>query len=132
VLHQPATAPPLPYMTIVHKRLPWKITIRPAHPQHTPYVTVQDLVLGLYALLARPAGKGAYEAVPTDGDKARIVEAYVSRYRAAGDRAGGDRRVREAEKAAGVKMVDFLMGAVVFRGLSGTSKGAETWELHTS
>ncbi|KIL63898.1 hypothetical protein M378DRAFT_163835 [Amanita muscaria Koide BX008] len=122
-LAEPATYPPVPYLTIVHKKLPWQIRVTPSD-QKLGYVTVRDVVFGLPAFLRHPASKGEYELVPGEQAKKEVSNAYLRRCKTAVE--------AEKEKATGLRRVDFLQGRTVFYGLTQTSKGPEVWELHTT
>ncbi|KAF8624324.1 hypothetical protein AX17_007153 [Amanita inopinata Kibby_2008] len=125
VLLEPATYPPLPHMIIAHKRLPWQIRLGSSDGPHaTPYVTVRDVLHGIQRFLRCGATKTEYERIPSEQARSGVSNAYVRRCKAAYD--------FEAERVAGLKRVDFLAGNTRFVGLSGTSRGPEVWELHTT
>lgn len=123
VLLEPATYPPLPYLVIAHKRLPWQIKLVPSDPS-LAYVTVWDVLFGISTFLRQPATKVEYDLIPTEQAKSDVSAAYIRRCRASAN--------FEVERAAGLKRVDFLQGRTRFSGLTGTSKGPEIWELHTT
>ncbi|KAK2466541.1 hypothetical protein APHAL10511_001403 [Amanita phalloides] len=123
VLFEPATYPPLPYLVIVHKRLPWHIRLGPSDPS-LPFVTVRDVLYGLPAFLRQPASKTEYDLIPTEQGKSNVSNAYLRRSKSAAN--------QEAERVAGLRRVDFLEGRGMFCGLTLTSKGPEVWELHTT
>ena len=108
VLLEPATNPPLPCLAIAHKRLPWLIRLAPSDPA-VAYVTVWDVLYGISAFLHQPVTKAEYDSIPTGQAKSEVSIAYMRRYKASAN--------FEAERAAGLKRVDFLLG----RGLTGTS-----------
>ena len=123
VLVEPATYPPLPYLVIVHKRLPWQIKLLPTNPS-VAYVTVWDVLQGIPAFLRHPATKAEYDLIPTEQDQSDVSSAYMRRCKASAN--------FEAERVAGLKRVDFLQGRTKFYGLTGTSMGPEVWEVHTT
>ncbi|KAF8625585.1 hypothetical protein AX15_005294 [Amanita polypyramis BW_CC] len=123
VLLEPATYPPSPCVVILHKRLPWSIKLIPSNPS-LGYVTLQDVLYGIVAFLKQPASKAEYGLIPTEQARSNVSSAYLRRCKAAYN--------SEAEQLAGLKRIDFLEGRTKFYGLTGTSKGPEVWELHTT
>jgi hypothetical protein len=83
-----------------------------------------DVLYGIPAFLRQPATKVEYDLIPTEQAKSDVSSAYMRRCRASEN--------FEVERAAGLKRVDFLQGRIKFSGLTGTSKGPEVWELHTT
>jgi len=122
-LAEPASYPPTPYIVILHKRLPWQIRLAPSDPK-LGYITVWDVLCGVSNFLKQPASKTEYDLIPSDRAKSEVSSAYMRRCKAS--------RNFEAERAAGLKRVDFLEGRTRFCGLTGTSKGPEVWEVHTT
>lgn len=122
-LFESATYPPLPYMLIVHKRLPWQIKLVPSDPS-LGYVTVRDVLSGIPAFLRQSATKAEYDLIPGEQAKSDVSGAYMRRCK--------DALNFEAERRAGLKRVDFLRSRTRFAGLTGTSQGPQVWEVHTT
>ncbi len=120
---EPATYPPLPHMLIVHKRLPWQIKLVPSDPS-LGYVTIWDVLSGIPAFLRQSATKTEYDLIPGEQAKSDVSSAYMRRCK--------DALNFEAERRAGLKRVDFLQSRTKFAGLTGTSKGPQVWEVHTT
>jgi len=123
-LSEPATKPPLTAITIVVPHLPWSITV---HPSHGTYVTVTDVLEGIYRKLRTNISAQEFHALPSEKDMRRVTVAYEQRYR----RVRGSREY-EDEKRSGVRRVDFLMGHTRFMGLSSTSSGPDVWFLNAT
>ncbi|GLB42507.1 hypothetical protein LshimejAT787_1105220 [Lyophyllum shimeji] len=123
-LSEPATKPPLSVITIVVAHLPWSIIV---HPSNGTYVTIADVLEGLYRKLRTNISAQEFHALPTEKDMRRVTAAYEQRYR----RLRGSREC-EDEKRRGVRRVDFLMGHTRFMGLSSTSSGRDVWFLNTT
>ena len=134
----PATSPPLASLAIICAHLPWTITVTPTRGASwaAPYVTVGDVLHTLFRTLrlgvTEPElGAGVLDAPARD----RVHDAYVRRYRRV-----VDGRERDAEKAKGVKRVDFLRDQRMFGGLSLVQGGlpakrvphGAVWVLHTA
>lgn len=123
-LTEPATQPPLPFISIISPHLPWSINVTPS--KLTPYVTVADVLDALYNFLRQNVTPEDFKSL-NPRDQQRATDAYKRRYKRI-----PDPRAYEQEKAKGVKRVDFLFEKVVFMGLVGTKYGPEMWELHVA
>jgi hypothetical protein len=115
-----ATNPPVPFLIIASLKLPWEITILPSTG---PYVTVSDVLGGLYRALRLPAREEEYYRENPEKQNA-ISLAYYNRF----ERHVANRELREREKQKGVKRIDFLAGVHRFRGLSKTER-PNVWNL---
>jgi hypothetical protein len=129
VLAAAATTPPLPSLTILSTFLPWNINIRPASQKPGAFVTVADVLTGLYRGLRLPVTPVEFDHIPTIADKERVNRAYEHRY----ERINRNDTVGAyEERRKGVKRVDFLMGNHRFLGLSATVKAPDVWRLSVS
>nr|VWP01202.1 Metacaspase-1 (EC [Ganoderma boninense] len=111
---EPASHPPLPSLAIVCDYLPWTIVVVPTPGARwaAPYVTVGDVLHTLYRTLRLGATEHELGALEP-GLRGRVLQAYAARYRRV-----ADPRVREAEKAKGVKRVDYLCDRTAFGGFA--------------
>ncbi|KAI0641426.1 hypothetical protein C8Q79DRAFT_919451 [Trametes meyenii] len=136
VAAEPATTPPVSTITVVCEHLPWTITVvpRPDARWAAPYVTAGDVLHTLYRALRLAVTVAELNTVDA-AHQQRIHDAYGVRWpRAARPDA------REAERAKGIKRVDFLGDARVFRGLSLVPEGipakglppGAVWRLHVA
>ncbi|KAG2008849.1 hypothetical protein CC2G_014235 [Coprinopsis cinerea AmutBmut pab1-1] len=125
-LKEPATNPPLQYLTIIcPEYLKWEIVVKASSPYPGSCVTVEDCLNAIYHDLRLPVNHLEYELLGPG--KARVDAAYFARLNRI-----PDPQHREMEAAKGVKRIDFLMGRNRFMGLSLTHKGPDTWELNVS
>ncbi|KAI0628660.1 hypothetical protein C8Q77DRAFT_1067569 [Trametes polyzona] len=136
VAMEPATMPKLASITIICAQLPWSITVVPRQdaPWAAPYVTVGDVLYTLYRTLrlgVTQAELGMCEAKHHE----LVRDAYVARYGRVAHPAA-----RALEKTKGIKRVDFLCCAQLFKGLSLVPEGNRAkglapgmvWELHVA
>jgi hypothetical protein len=124
VLSEPATQPPLPCMTIIHRHLPWTIRVVPTHKPGT-HVTIADVLDAIFHTLRLTATEAEYRKIPTQERQQRVESAYRRRYKRISDPSQ-----YEKEKGRGVRRVDFLAESNIFVGLSSTSRGPDVWELN--
>lgn len=133
---EPATQPALPSLAIICDHLPWTITVTPTPNASwsAPYVTLGDVLHTLYRTLRFAATEPELNFLEL-ALQDRVRDAYVRRYRRV-----EHSREREAEKAKGIKRVDFLRDYRSFLGLScvpgglpakGLAPGA-VWALHVA
>jgi hypothetical protein len=122
VLQEPATNPPLPYVTIICDRLPWTLTVIPKSQQ--PYVTVGDLLAGLYAGLRQGATAEEYSRIPSSTMKTRVNDAFIKRCKTT-----HPGQTHAAEYNKGLRRIDFLTLKTRFNGLSSTG---HSFRLHVS
>ncbi|KAI0330729.1 hypothetical protein GY45DRAFT_1323283 [Cubamyces sp. BRFM 1775] len=134
---EPATSPKVASITIICERLPWAITVTPRQDASwaAPYVTIGDVLFTLYRTLRLPVTSAELNAHNDPAFHERIRDAYVTRYQRIAH--PGE---RESEKAKGVKRVDFLFDARMFKGLSLVPEGMPgkglapgvVWRLHVA
>lgn len=122
VMSEPAFSQPIRTTMISVGHLPWKI---PISASNDSYLTVHDVLHGIYKSLRNNIAPAEFSALPTPQDKQRATLAYEHRYW----------RLRnsseyEEEKRRGMKRIDFLMEMTRFAGLSGTNYGPDAWVLN--
>ena len=127
VLAESATNPPLPTLTIVHPYLPWPITITPSSGKPGAFITVSDVLRGIYHSLRLNVTPAEFKNLPSTEAQHRVNEAYRRRYKRI-----TDARVYAEEKGKGLKRVDFLVDKHRFMGLVSTQRGPTVWELSVS
>jgi hypothetical protein len=111
-----ACEPPLPYMRLIHPRLPWYIDVHASNPTG---VNFRDLFQTIWDNLRCPIQKADFwNDELTDLDRDKISRAWKVR-------CNGD----AFERSNGVRRVDFLRRHVVFEGLVKGRNG--TWEMKT-
>ncbi|KAF8645130.1 hypothetical protein AX16_007958 [Volvariella volvacea WC 439] len=116
VLNQPATEPPLPSLFLRCRHLPWIITIQ-ASPKRAPFVTILDVITGIYQALQQPASKEEYLREDQNRQLA-IARAFEART-----------AHNPQEYRRGLKRIDFLDGRHRFIGISKTDEGPQVWKL---
>lgn len=121
-LLEPATNPPLPFMTIISPYLKWPFII---HATNSRFVSISDVLSVLYHTLRVNITSSEFHSLRSQKDQRRVTAAYEDRYRHIRDPRG-----REEEKRKGIKRVDFLMGQTRFMGLTWEAPGI--WVLKTS
>ncbi|KAF9447306.1 hypothetical protein P691DRAFT_802630 [Macrolepiota fuliginosa MF-IS2] len=114
VSDSPATSSHLPSFTLVSQYLPWEIVILPSSKS---YVTVSDVLYGLYRGLRLPVSHDEY-AYETEDKKDKISFAYHRRL----ERYASNPGLMEQEMQKGVKRVDYLTGVHRFGGISETGR----------
>ena len=120
-----ATTPPIPSMVIRCPHLPWTITILPSN---TEYVTVRDVLDGIYRSLCCSVLEAEFHCLlPSAGARYTVTNAYTRRYQRL-----DDPRARELQKMQGLKRVDFLGERTFFTGLSSTMEGPHVCFLSIS
>ena len=115
----------MPSLTIVCPLLPWRINVKAR--QQNGYVTVADVMDGLYRALRLNSTEAEFSLLPSHDLKQKVNEAYKQRYRRA-----SDVTEYEHEKTQGLRRVDFLGGKNTFMGLSSTGEGPGVWQLNVS
>ncbi|KAF7304070.1 hypothetical protein MIND_00638500 [Mycena indigotica] len=133
VLYEPATYPPQSTLVLASSHLPYAISISAS--AQTGFVTVADVLSGLYTALRAHVSREEYEKLGSATAMRRVRDAYAARYM----RLRGHRGYEE-EKAGGLRRVDLLMGHTRFRGLSPPSSSyypsspgqPEVWRFHTA
>ncbi|KAL1948706.1 hypothetical protein VTO73DRAFT_10512 [Trametes versicolor] len=136
LVKESATTPKVASITIISEHLPWSITVTPKQDAQwsAPYVTVGDVLYKLYRTLR--LGVTAAELGTCElGHQQRVHNncfarcAYLPTL-----------ELRQEERAKGVKRVDFLCEARMFRGLSLVPEGnpakglapGTVWRLHVA
>jgi hypothetical protein len=122
-LREPATTPPLPFLTIISMHLPWIIKVYSSNGQ---FVTLEDVLDSIYRSLRRNITHAEFNMFPTQENQRRASRAYEKRYRRL-----RNTRAYEEEKRSGMKRVDFLMGHTKFLGISSGSRPDE-WQLRVA
>ena len=121
-LSEPATRPALPFISIVHPRLPWSFKI---HASNARFVTLGDVLDSLFRTLRVNVTQPDFQSL-SERDRRRATRAYEDRYRRL-----RSSRMYEEEKRGGMKRVDFLMGHTRFVGLTNNGRPDE-WHLRVS
>ena len=124
VLAEPATEPPLPFIVVISPHLPWRLMVS---AKHHSYVTISDLLEGVYHALRLNATQTEYELLPSKEMKMTINESYKRRYGRL-----SNLEERERERTRGLRRIDFLGTRNNFLGLSSTLEGAHVWQLNVS
>ena len=126
VLAQPATNPPHPTLILIpSSHLPWPVRITATHPLIG--VTVGDVLNGLYHQLRYTVSETEFMSLPGPAAQARVTQSFQNRYKRL-----PNRKAYELEKMKGLKRVDFLMGKVMWLGLSPSKAGPDAWVLHVT
>jgi hypothetical protein len=119
VLMNPATKEGLSTLILVHPRLgAWHITVRPAEGK---VVLVRDVLSAIYTSLRQPATGADFDSLPPPVQR-EVGAAFARRW------ARMPPQMQNAERAKGLKRVDFLGSGVTFAGLS-KSQMAGCWNL---
>ncbi|KAI5828004.1 hypothetical protein K523DRAFT_308126 [Schizophyllum commune Tattone D] len=119
LLAEPATNPPIAALTVASSRLPWAFRIEGATRSErydAAYVSVRDVLDGLYAAMRAPVGEREYKAY---ADRRGVRHAFAERCRVSSRPA--------EEKAQGLRRVDLLTTRIWFAGLERGEGGV--WNL---
>ncbi|KAF5392621.1 hypothetical protein D9757_002120 [Collybiopsis confluens] len=116
-----ATNPPVAHLSIIYGT--WRITIVPA--TRLPYVTVLDILQGLYRFLRGTSSERDFKSLSPDKQR-RVENAYNQRWQRCLVPAE-----REMERMKGVKHIDFLADSRYFWGLTPT-KELGVWQLQVT
>ena len=109
-----ACEPPLPVMVLVSPYFPWFVEARSSNPSG---VTIYDLLYAIYTCMAMPIVQADYWNCEMDQTvREEIAAAYEIR-------CGAD----PAQRALGVRRMDYLRGRVLLRGISRLKDG--TFEM---
>ncbi|KAF8172680.1 hypothetical protein BJ912DRAFT_859949 [Pholiota molesta] len=120
---EPATSPPLPFLSITVANFPWRFSV---YASNHSYVTFQDVVETIYRSLRKNITEGEFRMAGASAtDRRRATRAYEHRYRRQ-----LSTRLYEEEKRGGMKRVDFLMERTRFAGLSNISRRPDEWHLN--
>lgn len=132
VLTQTASIPNLHLLEISHPKLAgWRMYIH-ARGAADPsvgaknFLTVGEVIWGLYANLREPVSEDAFRREPKDR-QARIAQAFQQRVNRA-----GKKQDREQELRKGLKRIDWLEGEDMFKGFEPAPDGVgHHWRLVT-
>jgi len=122
-LREPATNPPLPFLTISSPRLPWMTKV---YALNNSFVTVEDVFSSIYRSLRFNLTPLEFNTF-TPTDQQRATRAYKQRYERQ-----RSVRIYEKEKFGGMKRVDFLRGHTQFLGISNDGHQSEQRHLHVT
>ncbi|KDR67080.1 hypothetical protein GALMADRAFT_80144 [Galerina marginata CBS 339.88] len=123
-LCEPATNPPLGFISMTSPYLPWTIKV---YASNRSYVTLEDVYESIYRSLRANVTPSEFNSFPTPNDQRRATRAYEQRYRRQ-----RSTRIYEEEKRGGMKRVDFLMGHTRFLGISNNGRRPEEWHLNVT
>ncbi|KAJ3920251.1 hypothetical protein F5877DRAFT_65896 [Lentinula edodes] len=118
----PATNPHTTHLTITFGA--WKFTVVPHPASRAPYVTVLDVLHGIYRYFRTSSSERDYQALSSD-KRHRVTSAYNQRWQRCHP------AEREMEQRKGVKQIDFLADSKTFWGLLPT-KELGTWQLQVT
>lgn len=122
VWDEPATNPPVPFMEVQSPRLPWRIVIECSTK---PYVTMKDLVKGIYKSLHKTVLADEYRPLEPSL-QSRINEAFIFRLKQLPE------YERRMEHAKGLRRIDFLLSHTTFMGIVPGKEGLNGWMLLVS
>ncbi|KAJ7047685.1 hypothetical protein C8F04DRAFT_1059730 [Mycena alexandri] len=129
VLAELATSPGLPCITIVFFRYPsWETTIHPSSSKCPAYVTVADVLNGVYRYLRRQAEPEELETVPPP----HMFSAHQALSRRCNELARMDPIAARSEARKGLRRIDFLSGKSRFAGLLQTQDSPDRWQFSVS
>ena len=121
-LHEPATTPPQPFLSISSIHLPWIIEV---YASNGSYVTIGDVFNSIYRSLRTNITTTEFNFFPHRKDQVRATRAYEQRYRRFRNTFGTD-----MEKRCGMKRIDFLMNHTIFNGISKSGHHSDEWQLN--
>ena len=121
-LHNPATTPPLPFLSISSIHLPWMIDV---YATNGSYVSVGDVFDSIYRSLRTNITTTEFNSFPRRRDQVRATRAYEQRYRRFRNTFGNDE-----EKRSGMKRIDFLMNHTQFHSITKTGHYPDEWQLN--
>ena len=121
-LHEPATTPPLSYLSISSIHLPWIIDV---YASNGSYVSLGDVFNSIYRSLRTNITTTEFNFFPHRRDQVRATRAYEQRYRRFRNTFGNN-----MEKRCGMKRIDFLMNHTKFHGISKSGPHPDEWQLN--
>lgn len=110
----PATNPVVTSLIVIFGA--WRIFITPNPSSRVAYVTVTDVLHGIYRHLRCTSSERDFNSLSPDKQK-RVTDAYIQRWQRC--RVPAE---REMERQKGVKHIDFLADSKVFWGLTSTKE----------
>ncbi|KDR69401.1 hypothetical protein GALMADRAFT_255890 [Galerina marginata CBS 339.88] len=119
---EPATNPPVGFLSITSPYLPWTIKVLPSKGS---FVTFEDVLSSIYRTLRTNISSSEFNLFPSSNDQRRATRAYEQRYRRQ-----RSARIYDEEKRGGMKRVDFLMGHTRFLGISNVGRRPDEWQLN--
>ena len=120
--YEPATTPPMPFLTITSRHLPWIIDV---YASNGSFVTLGDVLNSIYCSLRTNITTYEFNSFPQQRDQVRATRAYEQRYRRFRNAYNNDE-----EKRAGMKRIDFLMSHTKFHGISNNGLHPDQWQLN--
>jgi hypothetical protein len=126
-LAAPATEPYLPSLIITCPHLVWDIHVAPQPEEQRDYVTLNDILRCLHRGLRHVVTPEEYDALAIGPGRAAVDAAYHARCARI-----DDPQKRARDEKYGIRRIDFLQGANLFKGLSGTLAGPSIWELNVA
>lgn len=130
-LNEPATAPPVPSMTILSPYLSWSIKVTPtgySRSRDSYYVTVWDVLSAVHSSLRKSVHQAEYDRLGRGSPyENRVRKAYHGRYTMYPHHSSA----YQEEKMGGVRRVDFLAEYVKFMGLVPRDMRSGEFTLHT-
>jgi len=124
VLCEPATNPPLPFLSITSRHLPLSIKV---YALNNLFVAVVDVYSSIYRSLRTNITSSEFNRFLSTNGQRCATRAYEERYRRQ-----RSIRIYEEEKRGGMKRVDFLMDHTQFLGISNSRRHLEEWQLHVA
>jgi len=103
----------------------WRMTILPNPASRVHYVTVLDVLHGVYRHLRSASSERDFNSLSSDKQK-RVTNAYIQRWQRC--RVPAE---REMERQKGVKLIDYLADMRAFSGLVPT-KELGVWQLQVT
>ncbi|KAJ7688417.1 hypothetical protein B0H17DRAFT_1202966 [Mycena rosella] len=135
VLAEPATTPSLPCVIITCDYFPGgaPMAIYPSSskPGALSYVTVADVLNGIYRGLRRQLRKEELDTMPVSQPyMASVHQAFYSRCRRLARTV--DPAAADSEARKGIRLIDLLLGKHTFCGLLPTKENPDVWQLAVS
>ncbi|KAJ7499241.1 hypothetical protein FB451DRAFT_1204772 [Mycena latifolia] len=131
VLAEPATTPPLPCVTISCDLFPWRVAIYPSSSKPGAYVTVADVLNGIYRDLRHRLRKE--ELATMSASQPFMASVHQTFYHRCNMLARAvDPAAADSEARKGIRRIDFLLGKHTFCGLLPTSETPDVWKLVVS
>ncbi|KAL0066312.1 hypothetical protein AAF712_006743 [Marasmius tenuissimus] len=123
---EPATVPPLPYVTLVSRCLPWAIEVQSSSNAQDAFVSVADVIGGLHCALRIRVTKAEFDLQQHQDE---ITAAFEERCHRVAKEEG--EAAAELERTKGLMRIDFLRGRSKFMGLSVARQGYNMLKFST-